>query len=146
MKMNSVSEIKALVSVAIPGDGAQALTEAIVRATELAEEEAVTRLATKSDLALLKVDVQSVRTDLQSDFAKLRSELAQSDLRLRSELTELSTNFRSELTELGTNLRSELRTGVAELKVDLVRWMFGSGVTLTALIIGAVYFIVNLKH
>jgi hypothetical protein len=131
MKITSVSEIKALVSVAIPGDGAQALTEAIVRATELAEEEAVARLATKGDLALLKADFAG----LKSDFADLRSELAQSNVKLRSELTELSTG-----------LRAELRTGMAELKTDLVRWMFGSGVTLTALIIGAVYFIVNLKH
>ena len=97
-----MTEIKTLVSVAIPGDGAQALTEAIVRATELAEEEAVTRLATKSDLALLKADL--------------------------------------------AELRGELKTGLAELKADLVRWIFGSGVTLTALIVGAVYFIVNLKH
>ncbi|MBV8587242.1 MAG: DUF1640 domain-containing protein [Verrucomicrobia bacterium] len=95
-------EIKTLVSVDIPGDGAQALTEAIVRATKLAEEEAVTRLATKSDLALLKADL--------------------------------------------AELRGELKTGLAELKADLVRWIFGSGVTLTALIVGAVYFIVNLKH
>ena len=62
-----------------------------MRATELAEEEAATRLATKSDLAALKADL-------------------------------------------------------AELKADLVRWMFGTGVTLTALIIGAVYFIVNLRR
>jgi hypothetical protein len=101
-----MAEIKTLVSVAIPGDGAQALTEAIVRATELAEEEAATRLATKSDLAILK-------SDLEAELAELRA---------------------------------EMKTGLAELKADLVRWMFGSGVTLTALIIGAVYFIVNLKH
>jgi hypothetical protein len=84
MKTTAMTEIRTLVSVAVPGDGAQKLTEAIVRATELAEEEAATRLATKSDLA--------------------------------------------------------------ELKADLVRWMFGTGVTLTALIIGAVYFIVNMRH
>ena len=84
MKTTSMTEIRTLVSVVVPGDGAQTLTEAIVRAIELAEEEAVTRLATKSDLA--------------------------------------------------------------ELKVDLVRWMFGAGITLTAVIVGAVYFIVNLKH
>ena len=84
MKTTSMTEIRTLVSVVVPGDGPQTLTEAIVRATELAEEEAVTRLATKSDLA--------------------------------------------------------------ELKVDLVRWMFKAGITLTAVIVGAVYFIVNLKH
>jgi hypothetical protein len=91
MKTTAMTEIRTLVSVAVPGDGAQKLTEAIVRATELAEEEAATRLATKSDLAALKADL-------------------------------------------------------AELKADLVRWMFGTGITLTALIIGAVYFIVNLRH
>jgi MinD-like ATPase involved in chromosome partitioning or flagellar assembly len=102
MRTTGMTEIRTLVSVAVPGDGAQKLTEAIVRATELAEEEAVTQLATKSDLAELKAATKS-------DFA-------------------------------------ELKANLAEMKADLVRWMFGAGITLTALIVGAVYFIVNLKH
>jgi hypothetical protein len=113
MRTAGMTEIRTLVSVAIPGDGAQKLTEAIVRATELAEEEAVTKLATKSDLAELKAAT-------------------------KSDLAELKAATKSDFAELKANL--------AELKADLVRWMFGAGITLTALIVGAVYFIVNLKH
>jgi hypothetical protein len=119
-----MTEIRTLVSVAIPGDGAQKLTEAIVRATELAEEEAVTKLATKSDLAELK--------------AATKSDLAELKAATKSDLAELKAATKSDFAELKANL--------AELKADLVRWMFGAGITLTALIVGAVYFIVNLKH
>jgi hypothetical protein len=124
MRTAGMTEIRTLVSVAIPGDGAQKLTEAIVRATELAEEEAVTKLATKSDLAELK--------------AATKSDLAELKAATKSDLAELKAATKSDFAELKANL--------AELKADLVRWMFGAGITLTALIVGAVYFIVNLKH
>jgi hypothetical protein len=135
MRTAGMTEIRTLVSVAIPGDGAQKLTEAIVRATELAEEEAVTKLATKSDLAELKA---ATKSDLAELKAATKSDLAELKAATKSDLAELKAATKSDFAELKANL--------AELKADLVRWMFGAGITLTALIVGAVYFIVNLKH
>jgi hypothetical protein len=61
------------VSEALPGDNAQKLTDAIVRATELAEDEAADRLATKADLA---VAVADLKTDLKTDIARLETSVA----------------------------------------------------------------------
>ena len=62
MKTNAIAEIRHLVSEALASDNIDKMTQAIIRATELAEEEAGERLSTKTDIETIRTNIESVRT------------------------------------------------------------------------------------
>ena len=68
-------------------------------------------VATKLDVAGLRADTADLRTELKTEIAALRIDMA--DLR-----TELKTEIAA--------LRVELKTDIANLKVDMVRWIVGA--------------------
>jgi polyhydroxyalkanoate synthesis regulator phasin len=77
MKTSGINELRALVAEALTQEDAAKLTEAIVRATELAEEEAkpVTRDYLDARLSATESALRKDLSDLRSEFAdKLRDQ------------------------------------------------------------------------
>jgi hypothetical protein len=100
------------VSEALLGDNAhQKLTDAIVRATELAEDEAADRLATKADLAVAVAD--------------LKTAIAVADADLK---TDLKTDI------------ARLETSVAKRHVGIIQWFVGTGLVAAGLVAAVIYF------
>ena len=79
----------ALVSIHVPNDKARAVVDAM-------ERDMATTIATKSDLHLLKADLNSLRQELKSDLNLLRQELTAqiSGLATREELLALRAEMR----------------------------------------------------
>jgi hypothetical protein len=111
MKTTSIAEIRNLVSEALPGDNAQKLTNAIVRATELAEDEAADRLATKADIA---VAVADLKTSIAVAVA------------------DLKTDLKTDIANLGTS--------VAKSHLGMIQWFVGTGLVVAGLVAGMIYF------
>ena len=65
-------------------------------------------LATKSDIAELKTDIEALRTSTKSDISSLRTEL-------KSDIESLRISTKSDIS----SLRSELKSDIAELKSDI---------------------------
>jgi hypothetical protein len=79
VKTAGINELRALVADALTKTDAEKLTEAMVRATELAQEDDSASAATKSDVANLRADLQKqigdLHADLQKQIGNVKSEL-----------------------------------------------------------------------
>ncbi len=88
----------ALISIHVPNDKARAVVDAM-------ERDMATTIATKSDLQLLKADLNGLRQELKSDLNLLRQELT-------AQISRLAT--REELLAL----RAEMRENYALVRKD----------------------------
>ena len=83
-------------------------------------------VATKLDVAGLKIEIVDLRTELKTEIADLRTELKTELAELRTELKTKIADLRTELKTEMAELRTELRTDIANLRVDMVRWIAGA--------------------
>ena len=95
----------------------------------------IQHLATKEDIAELKVEMAELRSELRTEMAELRSEVRTEIAGVKTEMAEL----RTEMAEL----RSEVRTEIAQLRTEMHRgiWVVGFsiiGTFLTAIVVGVV--------
>ena len=109
MKSAHISEIREIVTAAVGPDTAPKLTEAIVRATELLEEETAGHVATKEDILLLKTDIAEFKADVTADLATVKTDVAE----LKTDVAGLKTGVAGLNADVAT-----LNTGVAALKTD----------------------------
>ncbi|MVN21106.1 hypothetical protein [Mucilaginibacter arboris] len=70
-------------------------------------------LATKQDIAELKIEIANVRNELKLEIADLRTEL-------KTDLANLRTELKTDIA----NLRTELKTDIANSRSDVIKWMF----------------------
>jgi polyhydroxyalkanoate synthesis regulator phasin len=114
MKTAGINELHALVAEALSKADAHKLADAIVRATELAQDEArpVTRDYLDARFAAAASDLQKALTDwraeLQQQIAGLRAELQQQILGVRAELQQQIAEVRTELQQQIADVRSDL--------------------------------------
>src|SRR4051794_2944247 len=87
----------------------EAQAEALVGMVRDAREADFARLVTKDDLALLRRDIEQLRTELRGEIAQLGTEL-------RGEIAQLGTELRGEMAQL----RGELTTQIAQLETRLM--------------------------
>ena len=73
-------------------------------------------LATKSDITAVKVDIATVRTELETAIATTRTELETAIAALRTEL-------KADIAALRTELKADIATVTADLLV--LKWMVG---------------------
>lgn len=74
----------------------------------------------------------ATKTDVRESGASMRAELRESGVALRAELRETEVRLRAELRE--TELRLEAK--MAEMKADLLKWLFGLVGFQTLVIVG----------
>ena len=102
----------------------------------------IQHLATKEDIAELKVEMAELRSELRTEMAELRSEVRTEIAGVKTEMAELRTEMAELRTEMA-ELRSEVRTEIAQLRTEMHRgiWVVGFsiiGTFLTAIVVGVV--------
>ena len=90
-------------------------------ATELVEWFNAVDATYRSEVRAI-ADAQSARIDAQ--FGQLRAELRQEMAVLESSLRRDLVGLESKLNQEIGSLRGDMRTGLADLKSELLRWMF----------------------
>ena len=87
--------------------------------------------------------------DLRESELRLRGEIRESEGRLRSEISESEARLRSEISESGSRLRSEIasvRTGISDLRAEILKWVIGAIGFQTVAILGAAAALIRLLH
>lgn len=108
-------------------------------------------LATKSDIALLRADIEAIRSELTHSIGALRSSTDHSVEVLKSAMYHsveaLNTEIERSRTDYQTILQHEINrldakidTRTAELKADIIRWVFGIVFAQGASILGVLRF------
>jgi hypothetical protein len=97
--------------------------------------------AAMRDTIATKADVEGLGRDLRHEMAEqgadLRREMAQQGTELRGEMADI----RREMTALETRLDAKIDTSAANLKVDILRWLFVSQIALGGFIFAAMKFV-----
>jgi DNA anti-recombination protein RmuC len=126
MKTAGINELHALVAEALNKGDAHKLADAIVRATELAEDEMrpVTRDYLDARLAAGASDLQKaladLRAELQQQIAGLRAELQQQIADVRTELQQQIADVRTDLQQQIADVRTDLQQQIADVRADLI--------------------------
>ncbi|WP_457796796.1 coiled-coil domain-containing protein [Methylocystis sp. S23] len=99
----------------------------------------------------LRREITELGTDLRREIAEqgtdLRREIAEQGSDLRREMAELRAEFRGDMADVRreikaveTQLDAKIDTSAANLKVDILRWLFVSQITLGGFIFAAMKF------
>ena len=94
--------------------------------------------AYRGDLRELN-DVNFARFD-----AKLEQRLAQFESKVEQKLAQFESKLEQRVTESTAALRTEIRTGLADQRADLIKWMFAFWVGNVATTAGVVYALAQL--
>lgn len=108
--MSSTALYKALIEVGVSEDSATHAAEDIIQVSQLPQ------LATKTDIALLKSEVDSVRSEI--------------------------IILRSEVTADINSLRSDIAVDIANQETRLIKWMVGCGFLFAGVVIAGVGIVV----
>ncbi len=108
-------------------------------------------LATKSDLRLVKVElqaeIQQVKAEIQQVKVELQAEIQQTKAELRTEIAKVRTDLQADIQQTKTELRTEIakvRTDLESVKSELIKWMFGAVGFQTILMLGAVVALIRI--
>ena len=104
------------------------------------------QLATKSDVADLRSDLKTeivaLRSDLKAEIADVRSDL-------KAEIADVRSDLKAEIADVRSDLREvelRLETKIEAVKVDILKWMFGTIGFQTVVILGAVFALSRFGH
>lgn len=127
MLLDTHREYKTLMGKGFNDKQAEAIAELISRRND--------DLATKSDLALVKKDVEYIKEQMatKSDIKDLKIDMAN----LRSELKSDISNLRSELKDD----ISDLKDDIAHFKSDIIKWIVGTQMSTLAIVIAIIAFL-----
>jgi hypothetical protein len=119
-------------------DQARASAEAL----EFAFTEGV---ATKSDIAELKSEIGSIKSDLEHEIGSIKSSLEHEIGSINSGVEHQMGSLRSEIAATETRLKLEIatvRSEIAQSKNETLRWVFGFNLVL----VGAIFAIIKYVH
>ncbi|MBV8210494.1 MAG: hypothetical protein JO133_10575 [Burkholderiaceae bacterium] len=129
--------VDALRAAGVPDDKARAVVASLHREIDQRYVLHAAQLATRSDLMETAARLErrlgemATRADLAETAARLEGRLG--EMATRADLAELRTATRADLAELRTATRADLNEAfarleakIAETRVDLMRWFFGS--------------------
>jgi hypothetical protein len=115
--LNAHSTVKKFIKLGFTEDQAEAVVEAV--------NEQNKELATKSDFAILKSEIQSIKSELKSEIQlvelKLESKIDGVESRLESKIDKLESKLDSGFNSINTNLKWISFIGMAVLTPILVR-------------------------
>ena len=101
----------------------EGLAEAIVEGLTAAD---TSELATKGDLAEVKVE-------LKQDILKVENKIDKVKAELKADNAEVKLELKTEI--------AEVKTEIAEVKSDILKWMFGAIIAQTGIILAVVKFL-----
>jgi len=103
----------ALTGINIPKDQARDVVEAL-------EHKMTAEFATKSDIALLRADIASVRKDLSAEIDSVRKHLTAEIEYLRKDLTAAIESVRKDMTAAIESVRKDMTAANDSLRKDLM--------------------------
>jgi hypothetical protein len=119
-----------LESVGVARDHAIGIAEALADV----QQESVQNLATKDDIAAVRVEIQQVRTELLGEIQQVRTELLGEIQQVRTELLGEIQQLRTEVFGEIAKLRSEMKEMELRMTIKLGMMQLGSvGLLLAAL-------------
>lgn len=120
MLLDTHREYKTLMGKGFNDKQADAIAELISRRND--------DLATKSDLALVKKDVEYIKEQMatKADMANLRSEL-------KSDISNLKSELKDDI--------SDLKDDIAHFKSDIIKWIVGAQMSTLAIVIAIIAFL-----
>ena len=126
------------------------LTEAGMKeglAEVLAEEHMgpwIRNVATKTDVAMIRKDSENtqamIRKDLENAEANIRRDVAtKADVAMiRKDAENTQAMIRKDLEHTRAMIRADVEKRVAELRADLIKWMFGAVMAQVALVVALI--------
>lgn len=102
--------------------------------SEMLRSSGISKKQAEAQVRVIAQAVQNgaaTRGDLERVESNVRSDMNM----LRSDLETVDSSMRSELNNVESRLESKIETSYANLKVDILRWMFGMFLAQTALIL-----------
>lgn len=108
-------------------------------------------LATKSDLRLVKAELQAeihlVKADIQQVKAELQAEIQQVKAELKADIQQVKAELQQVKAELQADIqqtKGELRAQIESAKSELMKWMFGAIGFQTVLMLGAIVALIRI--
>jgi uncharacterized protein with gpF-like domain len=139
---NQLTYIDRLTRGGFTPDQARASAEAL----EFAFSESV---ATRSDIAELKHQIESVKTDLEHQIGSVKTDLEHQIGSVKSDLEHQIGSVKADLEHQMTSIRSEITTTekrlelkIANTKNETLRWIFAFNLGL----VGAIFTIIKYVH
>ena len=113
---------------------------------DLEDAEANTRrdVATKADVAMIRKDAENtqamIRKDLEDAEANIRRDVAtKADVAMiRKDAENTQAMIRKDLEHTRAMIRADVEKRVAELRADLIKWMFGAVMAQVALVVALI--------
>ncbi|MCF6149708.1 MAG: DUF1640 domain-containing protein [Candidatus Kuenenia sp.] len=117
---------------------ARALTKALEKSLEEYQKKQETFLATKNDITdlrtELKEDINKVSLTTKDDIASLRSEL-------KDDINKVSLTTKNDIASLRSELKEDInkvRNDLANVKAEIIKWLFifliGQGATIISIL------------
>jgi len=98
------------------------------------------RQETKADIAAVRADVEKLRLETSADVEKLRQETKADIAAVQADVEKLRQETKADIAAVLADvetLRLETKAGIETAKLDLIKWMVATNVTLVALVIAA---------
>jgi hypothetical protein len=109
-------------------------------------EASADQLATKTDISVVRTDIEALRLATKSDIEALRlgtkSDIETLRLGTKSDIEALRLGTKSDIEALRLGTKSDL----AEMKSEILKWMFGTIGFQTIVILGAVLAVSRFGH
>jgi hypothetical protein len=115
----------AVIAVARPlreklGEEATDALVALINEADESNKESVIELVEERFEHRLGEEIGKLRTEMNEGFGKIRMEMTEGTSKLRTEMVEGTSKLRTEMVEG----MSKLRTEMADLRANLIQWMF----------------------
>ena len=97
----------------------------------------------RADNALLKKELQSeiisLKKELQADNVSLRKEFQADNASLRKEFQADNASLRKEFQIENISLKTEFQLGIANLRIELIKWVIGTAITTSVTLSGMMF-------
>ncbi len=138
--MSSAALYKAFIDAGASEEQATRAAEDVIQVSQLPE------LATKADISGLelstKADISGLELSTKTQLAKLEARIASLELSTKADFSRLESSMDARFTaqELSTeakiaDLRAEMKADVSGLETRLVKWIVGTGLVYTSIVI-----------
>jgi DNA-binding transcriptional regulator GbsR (MarR family) len=148
--LDTLAVVKDLKAAGFTDDQAEAVARVVRRGQDVDLSELATKAGVRTDLMIVKTDLEKALAETTSDLEKA---LAETKAGLEKALAETKTGLEKSIAETKAGLEKailETRAGLermmAKTKAETLKWMLGSMGIQTIVIISAVLAVVRASH
>ena len=124
-------EVKNLVDAGFEEPQAEAVVETVVAGRA--------GLSTKTDIRVLRADMNVLRTEMQTDMQLLRTEMQVFRADMQTEMQLLRADMQTDMRLL----RADMQTDMKDLKIDLIKWLGGTTIAVVGIAVAVLSLILG---